>query len=245
MSHETAPEATQPVRHRIKSFVLRQGRLSKGQKRALETYWPRFGCERGTEKRPLETLFGRTAPTFLEIGFGMGHSLMAMAQARPDENFIGIEVHKPGVGALLKDMGEAGVENIRLFNDDAVEVLATTLPENSLAGVYVFFPDPWHKKRHHKRRLIQPAFLDQLARFIQPGGILHMATDWEDYAEQMMTVATDSPWFDNSQPSGQFTPRPDSRPLTKFEKRGQKLGHGVWDLVFVRNQSPADASSVQ
>ncbi|MDR9498287.1 MAG: tRNA (guanosine(46)-N7)-methyltransferase TrmB [Hydrogenovibrio sp.] len=241
MSREPVTETDKPanpVSHRIKSFVLRQGRLSKGQKRALETYWPQFGCERGSEKGSLSEWFGREAPTFLEIGFGMGHSLVTMAQDRPEHNFIGIEVHRPGVGALLKDIGEQGVENVRVFNDDAVEVLASTIPENSLAGVYVFFPDPWHKKRHHKRRLIQPGFLQQLARFIQPGGTLHLATDWEDYAEQMMSVASDSPWFDNTQEAGQYTPRPDTRPLTKFEKRGHNLGHGVWDLVFQRNNTP-------
>jgi len=225
---------------RIKSFVLRQGRVSPGQKKALEAYWPRYGCALEQGRLDWTQVFGRQADTFLEIGFGMGHSLAEMALARPEHNFIGVEVHKPGVGALLKSLGAAQLTNVRVFNEDAVAVLEQNIPPRSLAGIYIFFPDPWHKKRHHKRRLIQPHFLTQLAHYIQPNGLLHMATDWEDYAQQMMQVATDSPYFDNTQAPGGYSPRPSTRPRTKFEQRGQKLGHDVWDLVFTRNTEALD-----
>jgi len=226
--------SSEQEKRRIKSFVLRQGRLSKAQQRALETQWPKFGVDFKAEPLDLETLFGRQAPIYLEIGFGMGKSLAEMAEARPEHDFIGIEVHRPGVGALLKEVAERGLENIRVLNYDAIEVLDQMIPDSSLAGVYLFFPDPWHKKRHHKRRIVQPEFAAKIARKLQDDGIFHMATDWEDYAHHMMEVMTQSPDFENTQPARQFTPRPDNRPLTKFESRGQRLGHSVWDLVFCK-----------
>ncbi|GAB6035199.1 tRNA (guanosine(46)-N7)-methyltransferase TrmB [Galenea microaerophila] len=225
-------ESIEPQKRRIKSFVLRQGRLSKAQQRALETQWPKFGVDFQPQVLNLSELFGRQAPTYLEIGFGMGKSLAEMAQMRPEHNFIGIEVHRPGVGALLKEVEERHLNNVRVVNHDAVEVLEQMIPDQSLAGVYLFFPDPWHKKRHHKRRIVQPEFVALIARKLQAQGIFHMATDWEDYAHHMMEVMTEAPDFENTQPPMQFTPRPDDRPLTKFETRGQRLGHGVWDLVF-------------
>jgi len=228
-----SPPLTPEKRH-IKSFVLRQGRLSKAQQKALDTQWPQYGIDFKAEKLNFETLFGRQAPTYLEIGFGMGQSLAEMAQARPEHNFIGIEVHRPGVGALLKTLAEQQIQNIRIINHDAIEVLAQMIPNESLAGVYLFFPDPWHKKRHHKRRLVQPHFVAEVARKLKPQGIFHLATDWQDYAHHMMQVMTESPDFKNTQPQNQFTPRPENRPLTKFENRGQRLGHGVWDLIFYK-----------
>lgn len=224
--------ATPDSEHRIKSFVLRQGRMSKSQQRALEQNWSEFGLELKDELLDFQQLFGREAPTIMEIGFGMGKSLAEMAEANPQQNFIGIEVHRPGVGALLKLVEEKGLTNVRVFNDDAIEVLKKRIPKNSLDGVYLFFPDPWHKKRHHKRRIVQPAFAQTIADHLKTGGRFHMATDWEDYAEHMMAVMSAAKDFRNTHPDRQFTPRPDYRPLTKFEQRGQRLGHGVWDLIF-------------
>lgn len=179
-------------------------------------------------------MFGRDAPRVLEIGFGMGQSLVAMAAAAPATDFIGIEVHRPGVGKLLHSMAEQGVENIRIYCHDAVEVLRDCIPPASLDTIQIFFPDPWHKKRHHKRRLIQPAFAERLAAHLKPGGILHLATDWENYAEQMLEVLSATPGLENTAGAGDYSPRPESRPLTKFEARGERLGHGVRDLLFRR-----------
>lgn len=219
---------------RIKSFVLRQGRLTKSQQKALDEYWKIFGLE--VSQGPLDFVetFGRQAPTIIEIGFGMGKSLAEMAKANPQNNYIGIEVHKPGVGALLKLIADEQLKNLRVFNDDAIEVLANCIPPNSLSGVYLFFPDPWHKKRHHKRRIVQPEFAATLANHLKIDGHFHMATDWENYAEHMMEVMSAAPNYRNIAGEGQFTPRPDYRPLTKFEQRGQRLGHGVWDLIFAK-----------
>ncbi|MBD3777072.1 MAG: tRNA (guanosine(46)-N7)-methyltransferase TrmB [Thiotrichales bacterium] len=225
-------ESTQNNLRRIKSFVLRQGRLSASQQQAIDSQWPRFGLEMADELLDLNAVFGREAPTIVEIGFGMGTSLAAMAEAHPEQNYIGIEVHRPGVGALLKLIEEKGLTNIRIFNHDAIEVLAKRIPKNSLSAVYLFFPDPWHKTRHHKRRIVQPAFVKTLAEHLKTGGHFHMATDWENYAEHMMEVMSAAPDFKNTQAPGQYTPRPDYRPLTKFEQRGHRLGHGVWDLIF-------------
>lgn len=222
------------ITHRIKSFVLRQGRLSAGQKRAIEDNWPKFGLEVQDQLLDFSELFGRDGPTIVEIGFGMGKSLAEMAEANPQQNYIGIEVHRPGVGALLKLVEEKGLTNIRVFNDDAIEVLEKCIPLNSLAGVYLFFPDPWHKKRHHKRRIVQPAFAEKMAAHLKPGGQFHMATDWENYAEHMMEVMSASASYENISGAGNYTPRPDYRPLTKFEARGHRLGHGVWDLIFAK-----------
>ncbi|MDG6778634.1 tRNA (guanosine(46)-N7)-methyltransferase TrmB [Thiomicrorhabdus sp. zzn3] len=219
-------------KRRIKSFVLRQGRLSASQQRAIDENWPKYGLTIEHGRLNFAEVFGREAPTIVEIGFGMGKSLAEMAEANPQQNYIGIEVHRPGVGALLKLIEEKGLTNIRIFNHDAIEVLEQCIPKNSLDGVYLFFPDPWHKKRHHKRRIVQPAFAKTIASHLKPGGHFHMATDWENYAEHMMEVMSAAPDFRNTQAQGEYTPRPDYRPLTKFEQRGQRLGHGVWDLIF-------------
>lgn len=234
MKEDNKAEAIPAEKRRIKSFVLRQGRLSQAQQNAIDTLWPTFGLELKPELLNFKELFGREAETLIEIGFGMGTSLCAMAEANPDKNYIGIEVHRPGVGALLKLVGEKGLTNIHVFNADAIEVLAQRIPKNSLSGVYLFFPDPWHKTKHKKRRILQAQFAETIALHLKPGGYFHMATDWEDYAEQMMQVMTEAKDYKNISGQGQFTPRPDYRPLTKFEQRGHRLGHGVWDLIFER-----------
>lgn len=221
-------------RRAIRSFVLRHGRMTEAQQRGLAFGWPRFGLEHGDGVLDYQQVFGREAPRVLEIGFGMGQSLVEMAAAAPDTDFIGVEVHRPGVGKLLHLMEERGVENIRVYCHDAVEVLRDCIPEASLDIIQIFFPDPWHKKRHQKRRLIQPAFAESLVRFLKPGGVLHLATDWENYAEQMLEVLSATPGLENTAGSGQYAPRPAHRPLTKFEARGERLGHGVWDLLFRR-----------
>lgn len=218
----------------IRSYVLRMGRLTDGQQRAFDEYWPRFGLSHSNGSLDYAAVFGRDAPRVLEIGFGMGQSLVAMAAAAPTTDFIGIEVHRPGVGKLLHSMEAEGVENIRIYCHDAVEVLRDCIPPASLDTIQIFFPDPWHKKRHHKRRLIQPAFAEQLVAYMKPGGILHLATDWENYAGQMLEVLTATPGLENTAGSGGYAPKPESRPLTKFEQRGERLGHGVWDLLFRR-----------
>ena len=219
----------------IRSFVLRDGRLTPGQQRAFETLWPKWGVAYQETPLDLPGLFGNANPVYLEIGFGNGESLAEMAATHPGRNYLGVEVHRPGVGHLLLRLAQAGCGNVRVIRHDAVEVLDRMLPAACLDGVYLFFPDPWHKKRHHKRRILQAAFVDKLARVIRPGGIFHAATDWHDYARQMMEVlSSDRRRFENRAGPGNFTARPDDRPLTKFEQRGQRLGHGVWDLIFIR-----------
>lgn len=225
------PSAAVPARP-IRSFVLRAGRMGPGQQRALDELGPRFVLPYRAEPLDLAATFGRDAPTVLEIGFGMGDATAQIAAALPGTNFIGIEVHAPGVGALLKRIGENGLTNLRLVQHDAVEVLEHMIAPASLAGVHIYFPDPWHKKRHHKRRLIQPAWVRQLSTRLAPGGYLHCATDWQPYAEQMLEVLGAEPSLVNSAEG--YAPRPAWRPLTKFEQRGLKLGHGVWDLLFTR-----------
>ena len=219
---------------RIRSYVLRTGRMTPGQQRAFDDNWARWGLEQADGDPDFDRVFGRPGPRVLEIGFGMGQSLVEMAAAAPEKNFIGIEVHKPGVGRLLHSMADQQVNNIRVYCHDAVEVLQDCVADASLDTVQIFFPDPWHKKRHHKRRLIQPAFVTQLVRKLRPGGLLHLATDWENYAEQMMEVLTAEQDLRNTCAAGEFAPRPEYRPLTKFEQRGERLGHGVWDLLFTR-----------
>ena len=216
----------------IRSYVLRAGRMGPGQTRALAELGPRFIVPFAPAVADFDAHFGRQAPRVLEIGFGMGAATAAIAQALPDTDFIGVEVHPPGVGALLKEIGERGLGNIRIVQHDAVEVLASMVAPASLAGVHIFFPDPWHKLRHNKRRLIQPAFVQQLVSRIAPGGRLHCATDWQPYAEQMLAVLSAEPALRNTAEA--YAAKPDYRPLTKFEHRGVKLGHGVWDLVFER-----------
>ena len=206
--------------------------MGPGQSRALADLGPRFVIPYVPQRHDFDASFGRHAPRVLEIGFGMGDATAAIAQGRPDTDFIGVEVHTPGVGALLKRIGEMSLSNLRLIQHDAVEVLEQMIEPASLAGVHVFFPDPWHKKKHNKRRLIQAEFVRLLASRLQAGAYLHCATDWQPYAEQMLEVLTAEPTLRNS--SEGYAPKPDYRPLTKFENRGLKLGHGVWDLVFVK-----------
>lgn len=220
----------------IKSYVTRAGRTTVGQARALAELGPRFVLPYAETKLDYAAVFGRQAPVILEIGFGMGDATAQIAEFMPDKNFIACEVHEPGVGALLKLMGEKSLTNIRIVQHDAVEVIDHMLSEGSLAGVHIFFPDPWHKKRHHKRRLIQPEFVHKLALHLAPGGYLHCATDWQPYAEQMLAVLSAEPLLQNTADAAQggYVPRPAYRPETKFERRGLRLGHGVWDLVFTR-----------
>lgn len=220
-----------PQTHRpIRSFVLRQGYMSKGQQRAYDTLMPVLGVGYQPQVADLDAVFGRAAPKVVEIGFGMGGATADIAQARPDTDYLGVEVHGPGVGSLLKLVEERQLGNVRVIQHDAVEVFTHMLAPASLDGVHVFFPDPWHKKRHNKRRLIQPPFVALLASRIKPGGYLHLATDWEDYAIQMLEVLSQEATLENI--ADGYAPRPDYRPLTKFEQRGLRLGHGVWDLVF-------------
>lgn len=214
----------------IRSFVLRQGRMSEAQHRFLDEMMPRVGLPFRPEPVDLAQVFGRKAPQIVEIGFGMGQATAQIAQARPDDDFVGIEVHAPGVGSLCKLIDEGGITNLRIVQHDAVEVLRDMIPEASLAGVHIYFPDPWPKKRHHKRRLVQGPFVKLIASRLAPGGYLHCATDWEEYAQQMLEVLSAEPLLANTAEG--FAPKPDYRPLTKFENRGIRLGHGVWDVVF-------------
>jgi tRNA (guanine-N7-)-methyltransferase len=225
---DTAP------RRAVRSYVLRGGRMGSGQQRALALWGPRFCLP--FQARPLDAaaVFGRVAPCIVEIGFGMGDATAAIAAARPEADFIAVEVHEAGVGALLKRIGEAGLANVRIVRHDAVEVLRQMIAPDSLAGVHVFFPDPWHKKRHHKRRLIQPPLAALLASRLAPGGLLHCATDWQPYAQQMLEVLSAEPLLRNT--AAAYAERPSYRPLTKFEARGLRLGHGVWDLLFARRE---------
>jgi len=218
---------------RIRSFVKRAGRTSTGQQRAIEEVGPRLLVPYAPQVLDWEAAFGRTAPAILEIGFGMGETTAHIAQLRPQDNFLGCEVHEPGVGALLKLAGERDIGNIRIIQHDAVEVIAHMLTDNCLDGVHIYFPDPWHKKRHNKRRLVQPPLVRLLASRLKPGGYIHCATDWEEYAHQMVEVLSGEPALENtSKAADGFAKRPDYRPITKFERRGVRLGHGVWDVVF-------------
>lgn len=224
----------EPRLRRIRSFVRREGRMTPGQQRALEVLFERYALAVEGERLDLDAVFGRRAPRHLEIGFGMGDNLLAMAGAHAENDYLGIEVYRPGIGRLLNGAAEAGISNLRVFNGDAVEVLEKRIGDEALDAVYVFFPDPWPKKRHHKRRLISPAFVQLLTRKLKRGGHLYLATDWEDYAGQMLEVLNAAPGLQNQAPDGGFIPRPEFRTPTKFERRGQALGHGVWDLAFVR-----------
>lgn len=220
---------------RIRSFVLRQGRVTKGQAAALETQWPKYGVEYGLQAIDLNTLFNRTdSKKILEIGFGMGETTAKIAQTLPDCDFLAAEVHTPGIGALLKLIREQALTNIRIIQHDVVEVLQNMIADYSLDGVHIFFPDPWHKKRHHKRRLIQAGFVKLLCSKIKIGGYLHVATDWQEYAEWILEILNAEPQLKNT--ATDYAEKPSYRPLTKFENRGIKLGHGVWDIVFLRNK---------
>ena len=214
----------------IRSYVLRQGRISNAQQRCLDTLLPIYGIPYLPQPLDLENVFGRSATKILEIGFGMGETTAAIAQSHPQNDYLALEVHTPGVGSLLKQIDELGLKNIRIIQHDAVEVLRDMLADDVLDGVHIFFPDPWHKTRHNKRRLIQPSFVAQLVKKIKPGGYIHVATDWQDYAEQVLAVLSSEKSLENT--AADYAPRPAYRPLTKFEQRGLRLGHGVWDLVF-------------
>jgi tRNA (guanine-N7-)-methyltransferase len=219
-------------RRSIRSYVLRQGRVTAAQASAVERLMPVYGIAFSPAPLDLEQAFGRRAPKILEIGFGMGETTAAIAVAHPECDYLGIEVHTPGVGALLRRVDALGLTNVRVIQHDAVEVVERMIGPGALDGVHVFFPDPWPKKRHHKRRLLQPGFVHLLATRMNPGAYLHAATDWEDYAAQMLEVLSAEPLLENT--AAGFAPRPDGRPLTKFETRGTRLGHGTWDLVFRR-----------
>jgi tRNA (guanine-N7-)-methyltransferase len=219
----------------IRSFVVRAGRMTVGQSRALEDLWPRYGVEYDAKPLDFDALFGRRAPRTLEIGFGNGEHLAALAAGHPERDYFGIEVHRPGVGHLLMLAGERGLTNVRASQHDAVEVLREQIAPAALDEVLVLFPDPWHKKRHNKRRLIQPPFVELLATRLATGGVFRLATDWEEYALQMLEVLRGAhALFENESPAGDWMPRPEERAPTRFEKRGARLGHGVWDLAFRR-----------
>ena len=230
----------------IRSFVIRSGRMTRAQTRAMESHWQEYGIEPDPlsknpidpEKKPSELdfnqLFGRQAPTFLEIGFGMGQSLVAMAKMRPQDNFIGVDVCEPGIGSVIGLAVREGVKNLRIVQGDAVELLRHRISAHSLSGVYIFFPDPWHKRRHHKRRLIQPSFVELIIARLSKGGHLHAATDWEDYARHISKTLAGSTLC-NQAADGEYCQRPDYRSLTKYEARGQRLGHGVWDLIYQKS----------
>lgn len=230
---ERRPETPDEAR-RVRSFVLRQGRITPAQQQAFDRHWPRYGMDYLGQPRDLSALFGRAAPTILEIGFGNGEQLLHAAANEADCNFIGIEVHRPGVGRLMNALAAAGLDNVRISNHDAVEVLQNEIPAQSLAAVRIYFPDPWPKKRHHKRRLLQPDFVRLLADRVAPGGLLHLATDWEEYAIHMLEVVDACPQWRNRAGLGAYSAAPPWRIQTHFEKRGMRLGHGVWDLIHER-----------
>jgi tRNA (guanine-N7-)-methyltransferase len=224
------------LQHRpIRSFVMRTGRMTAGQARALQELWPRYGVDYAPAPLDFDQLFGRTAPRTLEIGFGNGEHLAKLAAAHPERDYLGIEVHRPGVGHLLMLAEAAGIGNLRVSDHDAVEVLRERVPVATLDEVLVLFPDPWHKKRHHKRRLIQAPFVELIASRLRAGGVFRLATDWQEYALQMLEVISRCAAFANLSPSGDGMPRPEERAPTRFEKRGARLGHGVWDLAFRRS----------
>ncbi|MDM1708044.1 tRNA (guanosine(46)-N7)-methyltransferase TrmB [Thiopseudomonas alkaliphila] len=228
--------AAPSVRREIKSFVMRAGRMTPGQQRGLDEGLPKFGLKISDGAINPAQVFERQAPCTLEIGFGMGHSLVEMAAAAPDQDFIGIEVHRPGVGSLLSGLLSQNLSNVRVYQEDAIEVLKQCIPDASLDRLLLFFPDPWHKARHHKRRIVQPEFAQLVRSKLKVGGVFHMATDWEPYAEYMLEVMQVAAGYQNLSSSGNWVERPAERPVTKFERRGHKLGHGVWDLKFQRTE---------
>jgi tRNA (guanine-N7-)-methyltransferase len=218
----------------IRSYVRREGRFTPAQRSAFASLWPVYGIDAGSEQLEFSTIFGRKSDVFVELGFGDGRVLKMLAALHPENDYIGIEVHRPGIGRLMRELHEEGLNNVRVVCGDGTAILKNNIPLDSLAGISIFFPDPWHKKKHHKRRLIQPGFVHMAASRLRQGGILHLATDWEDYAQQMLVVLSAEPQLQNIHIENSFVERPDSRPLTKYEERGLKLGHGVWDLVFRR-----------
>lgn len=214
----------------IRSFVIRAGRMTDGQRSAFDEHWATYGLSLYGGLLDAVTAFGNDHPVVLEVGFGMGDSLLAMAQAEPELNFIGIEVHPPGVGRLINNAAKDGVQNLRVYMADAKDVLTDCIPDSGLSRFQLYFPDPWHKKKHHKRRIVQPDFVSLITAKLRSGGYLHMATDWQNYAEQMLEVLSAEPALRNT--AADYSPRPEFRPKTKFEARGERLGHGVWDLLF-------------
>ncbi len=218
---------------RIRSFVRRQGRMTVAQQTALDQYWEKYGLN-PAESIDLNAEFGRDAPLIMEIGFGNGMALAETAAQNPQNNYLGIEVHRPGVGHLLLQLQQNNLNNVRVFCHDAIDILEQHVPDSSLSGVHLFFPDPWHKKRHHKRRIVRPDFIRLLEKKLAPRGYFHAATDWENYAETMLALLSQSRVLVNCSETQTYCPRPEYRPLTKFEQRGIRLGHGVWDLIFSR-----------
>ncbi len=216
-----------------RSFVRRSGRITAAQQRAIDILWPRYGVANDNLLN-LDELFNRSAEKHLEIGFGSGDTLLSMAKSYPEHDYIGVDVHQPGIGHLLLQIEKAKLTNVRILNADVVEVFQNCLPPHSLDAVYIFFPDPWPKKRHQKRRLVQPNFIKLLAQQMKSGGSLHLATDWEDYAQQILQILDTTSEFTNRIATGTFAPRPAERPLTRFEQRGLRLGHDVWDLLYLR-----------
>ena len=235
-THKSIEQAEQEGKYirKVRSFVKREGRLTKGQALALDKYWKEMGLNHENGVIDPVALFGNNNPVVLEIGFGMGKSLVEMAKNDPEKNYIGVEVHRPGVGACIALAKEQEVTNLKVYEHDAIEVLADCIKDQSLSTVQLFFPDPWHKKKHHKRRIVKPEFVESIRQKLVIGGVFHMATDWENYAECMLEDMQSSPGYANLSETNDYVPRPDSRPLTKFENRGQRLGHGVWDLQFKR-----------
>ena len=235
-THKTIEQAEKEGKYirKVRSFVKREGRLTNAQGRALEEHWSTMGLNHSDGLLDFAKVFGNNNPVVLEIGFGMGKSLVEMAKAAPELNFIGIEVHRPGVGACIATAQENNVTNLKVYEHDAIEILADCIPAQSLTTVQLFFPDPWHKKKHHKRRIVQADFVETIRHKLKVGGVFHMATDWENYAECMLEDMQSAQGFTNLSSTNDYVPRPDSRPLTKFENRGQNLGHGVWDIQFTR-----------
>lgn len=221
----------------IRSYAIRTGRITPGQERALAEQWPLYGLDLFQGAQALDGAFERQQPLVVEIGFGMGDSLVQMAASQPESNFIGIEVHVPGVGRLMNESHKRGLKNLRVFCADAIDVLNDCIADNTLARLQLYFPDPWHKSKHHKRRIVQAAFVELVANKLQAGGIFHLATDWQPYAESMLEVVSECQRLENLAGAGQYSPRPDYRPETKFERRGQRLGHGVWDLLFQKPEN--------
>lgn len=218
----------------IRSYVVRAGRMTEGQKAAFDKYWPDYGLSLHSGKVDIDTTFGRSSPRVMEIGFGMGGSLLEMLQAEPEKDFIGIEVHPPGVGRLINGAGKLELPNLRVYLADATDVMEDCIEDASIDRLQVYFPDPWHKKKHNKRRLIQPQFVQKIRSKLKLDGVFHLATDWEPYAKYMLEVMEAAEGYENLAGVGQYSSRPDYRPITKFEQRGERLGHGVWDLLYKR-----------
>ncbi|RUM51912.1 MAG: tRNA (guanosine(46)-N7)-methyltransferase TrmB [Marinomonas sp.] len=232
MQDEQQPTNPEIKKRTIRSFVVRGGRMTEGQQRAYDANWKTYGLEADQGRIDYQEVFGRESDVVIEVGFGMGASLVEMAKNAPEKDFIGIEVHPPGVAKLMMLAAEAGIQNIRVYCHDAIEVMADCLPQGQASTFQLFFPDPWHKKKHNKRRIVQPLFAQQVANVLKVGGVFHMATDWEPYAEYMLEVMEAQTQYENVAGKNTYHPRPEWRPLTKFEQRGERLGHGVWDLIY-------------